>query len=977
MAEVSQNIFASNVGCNFSDEFVDGFNHRFKSFPPEYIANITLFVNTKRLLESIKKSFLIRSPGFLPKIFSITDLRALAIEHTLPGLLNLQKEQLNLNELIKEYLALSPSTSPISASYELANDLMNLRNEMYSENVSVEKLRSLSKENISSHWQYSLEFLNVIFGYWSKDIDDVPIEAINLEIISILNKKWRLNPPKYPLIIAGSTGSRGITKSFIKLVSKQQKGLIVLPGFDFSQSDKVWDSFQKSNDFEDHPQFRYFELLNELSINPKNIKNWKAEKISLTPRNQLVSLALRPAPVTDQWLEEGPKLTELNSATSGLTLIEAPTSRDEANAIALCIRKAVKDNKSISLITPDRNLLRQVNAALGRWNLIPDNVAGKSLSVTPTGIFLRQIIRLIGQEITAENLIPLLKNPLTNSGGAERGKHMNLVRSIELNLRKKQNTSEEIHEFLSKKLNEPENSSDSSWLHWIQNNLESLQTMKTASLTEFLEVLILTSEKFSNGPLEKEGLLWLENSGEHAKNVLNDLLNAGSNIKILDISEFSNILNFILNKEVVRETVNAHPLIKFWGTLDTRISNTEITILGGMNEGIWPQIKNTDHWLNRSMRKEAGLLSQERKVGLLAHDFQQGINNNTVIITRSERIDDTPSIPSRWLNRITNLLKGLGSDGRNQLDEMKTRGNFWLNLAKAVEEPKQNLTPAKRPSPVPPLAVRPKNLSVTQIETLIRDPYSIYARHVLKLKKLQPLKKQANVLLRGNVIHKIMQNFSEQTKNDLKLINSLELIKLSDDIFSKEVPWPAIRSVWKIQFKKTIPLFLEAEKLRRQNASPLFFEHPGSTFLSEVGITLTAIADRIDKNKLNELLIYDYKSGKPPTLKQLEIFHKQLILEALIAENGGFKNIPAAPVISICYISLNNAHPNTEKIIKREDIEKIKKEIAQLVSYYNSDITGFTARLRMEKLEIVSDYDHLARYGEWDETNSPEKMLLK
>ena len=98
-----------------------------------------------------------------------------------------------------------------------------------------------------------------------------------------------------------------------------------------------------------------------------------------------------------------------------------------------------------------------------------------------------------------------------------------------------------------------------------------------------------------------------------------------------------------------------------------------------------------------------------------------------MIITRSERIDDTPSIPSRWLNRITNLLKGLGSDGRNQLDEMKTRGNFWLNLAKAVEEPKQNLTPAKRPSPVPPLAVRPKNLSVTQIETLIRDPYSIYA----------------------------------------------------------------------------------------------------------------------------------------------------------------------------------------------------------------------------------------------------------
>ena len=188
MAEVSQNIFASNVGCNFSDEFVDGFNHRFKRFPPEYIANITLFVNTKRLLDSIKKSSLIRSPGFLPKIFSITDLRALAIEHTLPGLLNLQKEQLNLNELIKEYLALSPSTSPISASYELANDLMNLRNEMFSENVSLEKLRSLSKENVSSHWQYSLEFLNIIFGYWSQDRGDAPI-AVSYTHLTLPTKR--------------------------------------------------------------------------------------------------------------------------------------------------------------------------------------------------------------------------------------------------------------------------------------------------------------------------------------------------------------------------------------------------------------------------------------------------------------------------------------------------------------------------------------------------------------------------------------------------------------------------------------------------------------------------------------------------------------------------------------------------------------------------------------------------------------------
>jgi len=974
MSKKSQNIFGSNVGSNFSDDFVDGFIERFNKFSPEYIANIYLFVNTKRLLESIKESFLIRSPGVLPKIFSITDLRPLAIEYQLPELLNLQKEHLDLNELIKKYLLLSPSAVPSSASYELANDLINLRAEMYSEDVSVDKLKTLSKENLSSHWQQSLEFLNIIIEYWINANRDVPIEAINLEILSILEKKWCTNPPKYPIIIAGSTGSIGITKKFIKLVSKQKKGLVVLPGFDFSQPADVWNSFKKSNDFEDHPQYRYFELLNDMAIHPKNINNWKNKRVSLSPRNQLISLALRPAPVTDQWLNEGPKLSDLNAATSGLTLIEAPTTRDEANAIALCIRKAVEENKSISLITPDQDLIRQVNAGLGRWNLIPDDVAGKSLSVTPTGVFLRQIIRLIGQEISAENLISLLKNPITNSGNTERGNHINLVRAIELKWRKTQDNNDPILNFLSKSV---EINADPLWLPWIQNNLKKLNNITSATLTEFVEVLVDTSEQFSNGPSGKIGRLWHQNSGETTRKILNGLLTSGADTKPMTISEFSTIMNFILNTEKVRETVNAHPLIKFWGTLDARISNTDITILSGINEGTWPNTRNADHWLNRSMRKEAGLLSQERKVGLLAHDFQQGINNQNVIISRSKRVGDTPSIPSRWLNRITNLLKGLGLEGINHLNEMKIRGDFWLNLAKVIEEPNQPLPPAERPSPIPPVATRPKKLSVTQIETLIRDPYSVYARHVLKLKSLKSLKKQPSALLRGNVMHEIMQNFSEHTKNNHKLINHSELIKISNRIFIKEVPWPATRLIWQTRFEKAIPLFIEAEKLRRQNANPLFFEHPGSTFLSDVGITLTAIADRIDKNDSNELLIYDYKSGKPPTIKQLEIFHKQLLLEALIAENGGFRDIPNTRVASICYISLNNSYPNTEKIITRDEITKIENEISQLIDYYKSHNTGFTARLRMEKIDVTSDYDHLSRYGEWDETTFPKKLVLK
>ena len=972
------NIYGISVGCDFSDSFTKGFIERFKNCEPDYITKITLYVNTNRMSENIKDSFLRLAPGFLPKIYSIADLRHLAIEHALPDLLDPLEEQLELNELIKKYLEESPNTAPKSASFDLAYDLINLRNEMYSENVSVQKVRSLSQADISIHWQQSLKFLNIIFNYWGKAKTSESIECINSKVIYIVNKKWIKSPPKYPIIIVGSTGSRGTTQAFMKLVAKQRLGSVVLPGFDFYQSKKVWDSFNRTASFEDHPQYRYYELINALSIKPEDIAKWIPSKSNALIRNIFVSLALRPAPVTDQWLEEGPKLGSLKAVCDGLTLIEASTLREEASAIALCIRKAVEDNKSISLITPDKDLTRHVTASLGRWNLIPDNSAGQPLSSTPPGIFLRQVCNLIGQEVTAENLIPLLKNPLTNTGAQLRGEHLNNVREIEITLRNSREAYLPILKFLKTHTDKDKTKNNMTlWVDWIYKLFQDIENLKTGRLNSFVENLIDLSESLSNGPSGQQGILWEKNSGEMAKKILNNLMSAGEKIHITTCAEFKTIIASILSKEKIRETTNAHPLIKIWGTIDARASTTEITILGSMNDGIWPQITKIDPWLSRSMRKEAGLLSPERKIGLVAHDFQQGISGAQVIISRSKRLNDTPAIPSRWLNRITNLLKGLGEDGSCQLMEIRHRGEFWISMVKELEAPKRMKGHSKRPSPVPPLITRPNKLSVTQIETLIRDPYSIYARHILNLKKLQPLKQEASPLLKGNIIHKIILRFSEKTKNDPTFEENGVLEDLTEKIFEEDVPWPAIRAVWKEQFRKVIPLFLKAEGLRRTIATPLFFEHPSSTYFKEIDMSLTAIADRIDKKNSNELIIYDYKSGKPPTLKQISSFHKQLLLEALIAKDGGFNDIPVTHVALINYVSLHHAHANTPKPLSTEDVETTRKEFFALINHYKDPKSGYTARLRMEKVGFASDYDHLSRYGEWDETNIPVKLVLE
>ena len=972
------NIYGISVGHDFSDSFTKGLIERFKNCDPDYITKTTLYVNTNRMSENIKDSFSRLAPGFLPKIYSITDLRHLAIEHALPDLLDPLEEQLELNELIKKYLEELPNTAPQSASFDLAYDLINLRNEMHSESVSVEKVRSLSQAEVSIHWQQSLKFLNIIFNYWGETKTKESLECINSKVIYIISKEWIKRPPKYPIIIAGSTGSRGITQAFMKLVAKQQLGSVVLPGFDFNQTKKVWDSFNRTAYFEDHPQYRYYKLINALSMKPENVEKWIASNSNELIKNNFVSLALRPAPVTDQWLEEGPKLGSLKAICDTLTLIETSTLREEASAIALCIRKAVEDNKSISLITPDKYLTRQVTAALGRWNLIPDNSAGQPLSSTPPGIFLRQVCNLIGHKVTAEHLIPLLKNPLTNTGAQLRGEHLNHVRELEITLRNGSGGYLPILRFLKTKIDENKSKNNKIlWADWVYKLFKDIETLKTGSLNSFAKNLIDLSENLSNGPSGQQGSLWEKNSGEIAKKILDSLMSAGKKKYITTSIEFKTIITSILSKEKVRETTNAHPLIKIWGTIDARATSTEITILGSMNDGIWPPITRIDPWLSRSMRKEAGLLSPERKIGLVAHDFQQGISSAQVIISRSKRLNDTPAIPSRWLNRITNLLKGLGEDGSRQLTEIKNRGEFWVSMAKEIEAPEEIKGYSKRPSPVPPLITRPAKLSVTQIETLIRDPYSIYARHILNLKKLQPLKQEASPLLKGIIIHKILLKFSEKTKNDPNFEKSGVLEDLTEKIFEEEVPWPAIRAIWKEQFRKVIPLFLKDESLRRTIATPLFFEHPGSTYFKEINMSLTAIADRIDRTNSNELIIYDYKSGKPPTLKQISTFHKQLLLEALIAKEGSFKDIQAKHVNLINYVSLHHAHANTPKPLSTEDVENTRNEFFTLINHYKDPKSGYTARLRMEKVSFSSDYDHLSRYGEWDETNIPVKLVIE
>src|SRR6056297_4194418 len=186
---------------------------------------------------------------------------------------------------------------------------------------------------------------------------------------------------------------------------------------------------------EDHPQYRFVRFAQGAGIAPQDISPWSDDTPPHPARNALVSLALRPAPVTDQWLRDGPNLRDLAPAIADVTLIEAQSTRTEALAIAMRVRQAAEDGQTAALITPDRTLSRQVTAALDRWHILPDDSAGQPLHLSPPGRLLRHVADLFADRTGADALLAVLKHPLTHTG-AGRGTHLRLTGLLEHHLRR-------------------------------------------------------------------------------------------------------------------------------------------------------------------------------------------------------------------------------------------------------------------------------------------------------------------------------------------------------------------------------------------------------------------------------------------------------------------------------------------------------------------------------------------------------------
>ena len=372
----SPRIFGSAPGVDFAQGLFSGLEQRGSKLSPSEWARVEIYVNTTRMQRRIRAVFDDGPARLLPRIRLITDLADDPVSLALPPAVSPLTRRLELSQFVAKLLEKEPDLAPRAALYDLSDSLAKLMDEMQGEGVSPDTIAELDVSDQSGHWDRALQFLNIITPFFGEANEQPDKEARQRLVIEALAQEWAETPPTHPIIIAGSTGSRGATALFMQAVAKLPQGAIILPGYDFDLPDQVWDAMDDNMTAEDHPQFRFRNLMGLIGFDQNDVHPWTTEKPGNPMRNALVSLSLRPAPVTNQWLTDGPKLGDLIAATDRLTLVEASSPRAEAETIALRLRQAAEDGITAALISPDRMLTRQVTAALDRWDIKPDDSAG-------------------------------------------------------------------------------------------------------------------------------------------------------------------------------------------------------------------------------------------------------------------------------------------------------------------------------------------------------------------------------------------------------------------------------------------------------------------------------------------------------------------------------------------------------------------------------------------------------------------------
>ncbi|WP_051881546.1 double-strand break repair protein AddB [Parvularcula oceani] len=963
---------------------------------PLGLADVTIYLPNRRATRALASQFLeLGSEAvLLPRLralgdvdeedLSIQDAPLSAEEALLPAAEGVER-RLVLARLLRAAKEAQGGAVPSwPAALAGADELARLLDDFHTEDVPFSRLGALVTDDAvpqgAMHWQRSLDFLRVVTEAWPGWLAEqgrMEGAARRRALVDALTKSVGAHPPRGPVIVAGSLGTIPATARFMAQVASLPQGLVVLPGLDRELDERAWAQIEPP-----HPQALFKALLNNSfdGLERGAVEAWPGSpaRPEEASRRAFLSLILRPAEATDDWFGRMRQFREhddLGRATSGLRTAVARNEDEEASFISLLLRETLaEEGKTAILVTPDRTLARRVRMKLGAWGVRVDDSGGTPLGATYRGTFLRAVAHWLCDVSHPVHLCAVLKHQLCGMG---RGKaeFAAMLRDLDRALRGLRPGPgwDGLRAALTARWARQVGSEDR--LDAVLALIADLEAAtapfeQAASGEALVRALVEVATRLAATP-EQEGeeRLWRFEDGEALSLHLSQLLAAGPLLPDISRRGFGGFVDTALSGPVVRPRGGTHPRIAILGLLEARLQHADRIILGGLNEGVWPDDARSDPFLSRPMREALGLPSPEMIIGRSAHDFSQLAAAPEVFLTRAERAGRGPAKPSRWMVRFESFLKHTGEEVSSapRLRTLIARRHGW-----------DKAEPAPRVEPRPPAAARPRRLSISDITTLLRDPYAIYASKVLRLRALDPLDRPVDGGARGTFYHGLFEDYvrahPERRGSDVPAI----LQELAGDAFDRQALPPHLRTLWRSQMALAFESFALLEDTVRADHAPAGIEVSGE-WRFEVGgeeFILHGRADRIDRRAEDgAALILDYKTGtQVPTVAQAKTFNPQLSLTALMLREGAFADLGPMETYRVAYLESLPKERQTEVFKKnrsladdelREELALVEERLRDLLCVFCDEATPYLCQPRPFMENSYGQYDHLARRGEW------------
>ena len=955
------------------------------------LARLTLLLPNRRAERIVTEAFVRLSGGgmLLPRMAMVGDLD---LDETLGPLLDPLgggadvppaadpvRRWLRLAELLKAELGQDAPKAPglLRLAFETGRTMDRLAVEGIELGDLLQERVAGIVGDLAAHWQASTRTFARVQARWLAELaerGEVDAPARRNLLFDAAARRWRESAPAHPVVAAGITSASPALARLLRTVAELPDGAVILPDLDLSLDQAVWDSLGQAGigdppfgerDALAHPQYHLKLLLNRMGVNREEVDPWHRAGLAAAPpeRSRAISNLFLPPEGSAGWVN----LKAEQRRLAGVRLMESAHPGEEAQAVALLIRRALDEpERRVALVTPDRGLAARVVAHLQRWNVRADDTAGVPLPQTAAGRVLLLLAELAASQAAPVPLLALLTHPLVGAGEG-RARWLDNARVLDLELRGPRPAPGfgPVRAAIAKLAEKGRGEAIGEWWEGVEAVLAPLLDLsEELALSDALDRLSGVGEALCGERL------WGEADGRALAGWLEELRAAAGDVGLaLTPPDLPRVLREAMDRVSVRPPWGGHPRVAIYGLLEARMSRADLVICAGLTEGSWPAAPSPEPLLPPAVLRALGVPAGEFRIGLAAHDLAGALGAPEVVLSWAQRDEAGPVIPSRFVLRVEAMLGDLAEAHRER---------EAVALARAIDQLPQ-LPPYPRPQPRPSAEQRDVPLAVTAIDRLRGDPYQFYAGAILRLRSLDPLDAEPSAAWQGTVVHKVMERWHQAGGR------AGELLAIAQEELAAMQAHPVTRSLWWPRLAKGLE-WIDQQIARDggEGRQVLASEIKGAMQLA--GVKVHGRADRIDRRADGRLVVVDYKTGKPPSGKQVKDgFALQLGTLGLIAAARGFKDVDGLPdgfeywslgksdksETGFGYASEPVAEGRKTGIPRDEFLMETQRYLLDAIDRWIKGDEAFTARLNPD-IGGFNDFDQLMRLDEWQARGEQE-----